>query len=817
MGSYLTMIAILAQTQTRVQFQWPYPGGWIIFIGVVLIASVFFNLRSGSGRWSRKLTLISMRVLAITVIAVMLSGWSSHEEITGKPKLIVLVDVTASMGLEDQHPTLGMEGLDHLLFRELGWDVKTFREYPEVPVGLDRSMLAKAFVTGGEGVLTPEELASGYKLRGVLKGIESDYDVQMYEFNTNVKRIAFHDQRGYQPGFDNHIITGPGSAIGDAIAEVLKIHRGQSIAGIVLLSDGLSNKGISLQRAGEIASQYDVPIIVPGVIGTHQQDDFHLSNPSGPTMAYVDEPIELAIDVTRLGNIDEQAELTFWVTEDQQKHEKVVSFEQGQSKAKLSIDYSSSMAGAKSVLVELSVPEWREYSSKHLEYWQTQTHQFDFVVEDDAINVLLIDQYPRFEFRALEDLLTRTTDSTGRLRFDVSTVLGSSDPQLAEQDSKLYTSLPESRDWLNAFDVVVLGDVSPDLLPLDTQDRLADYAARRGGGIAFIAGEQHLPSGFEGQPLAALFPASVENFESSVSSTTPGQLTLSRLGLQSSLTSLHVGNDENAALWSQLEGPYWHLQSTVLKPGSRVLLFAESESDGRVPLVTQRFFGAGRVVFHGFDSTWRWQDPRETTEYGDAYARYWIQLMRYLAGTRLGNGEKGVELSATSEHLNFGEDAEIHVRYLDPLQAPAEEDVVVQLTTGGGNSKLVRLGRDSLRQGLFSATIGGLRRGSHTVELVSSARAEEKPQRLKIFVGIEDRENMFVGGDKAALQSLASQTGGKYYEPREWDRIKVQLPKGRRVVVQELNIRLLWNSNWLILIFVSAISLEWWLRRRWYN
>ena len=85
--------------------------------------------------------------------------------------------------------------------------------------------------------------------------------------------------------------------------------------------------------------------------------------------------------------------------------------------------------------------------------------------------------------------------------------------------------------------------------------------------------------------------------------------------------------DENIDIWSQLNGPYWYLKTPALKTGVRVLTFAESEDAGQVPMITQQFAGAGRVVFHGFDSSWRWHggnsdDPAAPTWAGRMHQEF---------------------------------------------------------------------------------------------------------------------------------------------------------------------------------------------------
>src|SRR5207247_8397593 len=48
------------------------------------------------------------------------------------------------------------------------------------------------------------------------------------------------------------------------------------------------------------------------------------------------------------------------------------------------------------------------------------------------------------------------------------------------------------------------------------------------------------------------------------------------------------------------------------------------------PLILQQFAGAGRVMFFGFDETWRWRLRRDE----ELFNRFWRQAVRVLARNR---------------------------------------------------------------------------------------------------------------------------------------------------------------------------------------
>ena len=192
-------------------------------------------------------------------------------------------------------------------------------------------------------------------------------------------------------------------------------------------------------------------------------------------------------------------------------------------------------------------------------------------------------------------------------------------------------------------------------------------------------------------------------------------------------------------------------------------------------------------------------------------------MMRFLAGASVGDGKAGIEISVQSRQVEFGEDNRIYVRYLDPQQAPPEDNVVVQLTKNRLQSQIVRLSRDGIQQGVFTGTIGDLQLGKYVIEFVNPLQGSPKPKPVNFYVSTGDPEAEYLEADEDGLRQLATWTGGKFYDLEDWVRVLEELPDGRQVVAQTISERRLWNNNWFVGLFLSLMSLEWWLRRRWYN
>ena len=125
-------------------------------------------------------------------------------------------------------------------------------------------------------------------------------------------------------------------------------------------------------------------------------------------------------------------------------------------------------------------------------------------VRDDKIRVLVGVGYPSYEFRFLKTLLERDTT------IQLSTYLQDADPDYAPQDK---TALRSFR-WPGRFvgyDVIMVGDVDPRLVPRSGVANVRAFVAEKGGGVVFVAGPRFLPWLYHDVPdVAALLPIELD-------------------------------------------------------------------------------------------------------------------------------------------------------------------------------------------------------------------------------------------------------------------------------------------------------------------
>src|SRR5262249_52339698 len=160
---------------------------------------------------------------------------------------------------------------------------------------------------------------------------------------------------------------------------------------------------------------------------------------------------------------------------------------------------------------------------------------------------------------------------------DLKVLLLESDPDFAVQDRTALSEFP-SKTELNAFDVVILGDVDPqsrfDPKMTEHLKDLADFVRERGGGLLMIAGERHAPFASKASPLKDVLPIDITSDKPPDDAEIADRYrpALTPIGRTHQMFQFAPGNDqENEAIWNRLPEMYWSVSGYQLKRAAEVL------------------------------------------------------------------------------------------------------------------------------------------------------------------------------------------------------------------------------------------------------
>ena len=483
-------------------------------------------------------------------------------------------------------------------------------------------------------------------------------------------------------------------------------------------------------------------------------------------------------------------------------------------------------------------------------------------VKKDKLNVLLVEEQPRWEYRYLANYLER--DQRVKLQAvllqpaQVEQVVRPAPVRASPYNKQTLVDLmPDSKEGWAAFDLIILGDVPPEALTEQHQEWVASAVRDRGAAVVLMAGPFNLPQRYgrlrevatnpsgplgEGKSVYDLLPVYPE------SAWPPDELaahvkkgfmpTVAPEGRASVLSQFSVDEKYNAQLWSMLPPWYWHSQQTRAKPGASVVwMIGEAGSNTPDPAAASRRallatmqFGAGRVMYLAAEQTWRLRQVNGE----NLHERFWGQVIRWAAGSDLPAGGRFARFGTDKPRYVGGEPVRVMARLLDRDQlAPLTARTDVKVVARHGPDKVV--GEATLTEaadtpGLYHAELAGLPAGAAELSLqggpVEKLLADDPSVAHKtLTVDVQTRANLEqrnINADRATLARVARAGGGIALDAAYADVLAGHLPElnYRTERVEQFGLfadpggRGTRKAHWLFLgLFVTLITAEWVIRK----
>ena len=619
--------------------------GTALVIGLVIIAAtawVYLRTTPRLSHW-QKVSLIILRsaLLAMILLMLMRPVLLLTVEGTIRRSLLLLIDSSASMQIKDlrQDPddlkraAIAEGQLDPKagLGQSAGGDTASLAQLP-------RSEVLKSMLTNDRLQL--------------LAKLGQTYDLVPYSFGQTLQSLSSSDASAPPPAadaparpasfLDSITFDKPYTAIGDAVRSLLDLKRGQPVAGIFLVTDGGNNYGSQPVDAAALAQQDKVPLYIYGV-GISSPHDIIVSQVFAPEVEFAREEATASITVRSQAMKGRTAKLVLKLGDQVVSSQDIAFGDDGEQVVPMT--FTPTQKGEFDLMA--SIDPLPDEAVK-----DNNTASQRVRVIDGKIEVLYIEQKPRWEFRYLQAMLIRDR------RLDAKFLLVEGDPELSqEQNSPYLTQLPATRDEWMKYDVIIVGDVDSRLLNTNQMQDISELVANFGGGIVFLSGKNFMPDTYRRTPLEQLLPVEFEGHTSSMDTLSTRQipLELTPAGQNSSTLRLADNDDENLSIWKGLPGIYWDAHVTEAKPAAEVLLADPSPEKatraGPMPVLALQSYGAGQALFVGTDETWRWRK-----NIGEKYyTRFWGQMLLRLGLPRLLGASRLTQLTTERNHYFSGE------------------------------------------------------------------------------------------------------------------------------------------------------------------
>jgi uncharacterized membrane protein len=780
------------------QFSVSYEGlswGWAFFCLVALVAAVAWSYRYFAPRLSlfTRIGLVSLRSILIALLLLLLIRpmlLITIEESVRRP-LLVLLDTTQSMGLVDprtQADDLARAAIAQGLLNPSGGLKQSLAGLPVDSLKkLSRRQILEAVAANPQLKFWPRLYAradlSFYGFGRSLRPLGDLTPEQGHELNVDDAATFFRAMH-----YDDDL-----TAIGDGLRDLLEQQRGQPVAGVLLITDGANNSGSSPIEAAAIAKSDGVPLFVYGT-GITTPPDIRVAELSGPQISSVKEKVEMTVRLSSQGMIGKKATLQLKANGKVVDEEPLEFRADGDQEATLS--FTPDAVG--DVDLVAYVPPLPEEANQQNNSASTRIH-----ISDDKIKVLYVEGEPRWDYQYLLAMLQRDR------RIKPKCVLLNGDEGLdTGPDSTFLNALPEDKETLESFDLVIIGDVDPTLLGNARMQILNDWVSKQGGSILFLAGPKFDPAAYLGTPLEDLLPVQPEA-KTADRYQAPVQLKLTPAGESSPLLILSDDPQENKTLWDSFPGVHWTASVTQPRPGAQVLLVdptpSRSTADGPMPVMALESYGAGQSFYIGFDETYRWR-----SHVGEKYyTRIWGQIIQALSGQHSPSTQATTQLKSDRVSYLTGDRIHISGRL---FKAPGVLSFQAPTPPGGAAPapQITNLALQAVsgQAGDYRGELIAQNAGSYTYSTVNDPSVVLKFQVTEPQVELSD-----IAMNEKLLRAMAAAGGGTFL--REEDLFKLpdllSSKSNNSVTLKKIPLGF---TPYLLALMILVACLEWFWRRR---
>ncbi|MCX5659114.1 MAG: glutamine amidotransferase [Planctomycetota bacterium] len=611
--------------------------------------------------------------------------------------------------------------------------------------------------------------------------------------------------------------------------------RGQSLAGVVLISDGRDTTG---RESYLPLQELPAPVYALGFRqpppGKGAPFDLAVNAVEAPQRVLVHNAVPVKILVSK--DSGEAMEIPIQIERaGTPLLTQRVQLPAGASQKMVNLSFTPTEAG--DFTLSAHIPEQPNERSG-----ANNARLFKLRVEAEPIRVLYIEGFLRPEYTFLRNRLSNDPD------VNLVSFVRSANPDQSGSAGALAGAELITAERLKKIDVVLLGDFESRMLDEPTYAALRQWV-EDGGAMMVLGGYYNLgDDGLVSTPLKDALP--VELSAGPVYQVEePFLLRLTDEGKRH--PALYITGDatRDAALWESLPPLRGIAAVRDAKPGATVLArhphpnTDAADKLGYIVLATQHF-GKGTVALFTADTTWRWSRYLRLAGKPDTlYVRFWSQMVRWLARRDIQDPRPALAVSTDNAVYERGHKVTVRVQRNLAAMVPGQENQASQLslvvhTPDGRTTPLSPSPTADPNQ--WSATYFPDRGGRFEVHarLVANAAPaapEADPAKPPAGAsgsasGSKDLANQvcefLVHGSSlelddpatnpSVLEQIASVTGGLYADiddARAGKDLFSALPHEPRTVTETKKANV-WNSPFLLILFLTCISAEWIIRRR---
>lgn len=617
---------------------------------------------------------------------------------------------------------------------------------------------------------------------------------------------------------DDQSATPVGTDLTTSLEELRRNLQDRPVAAVFLLSDVAHNRFGERGPADAASDLQDIPVYVVPVGNPQYMRDVDLKSVYAPNVVMEDDDVVIEATLQAFDCNGESCRVELLRDGEVIQHREV-AIESDQSTRRVRFDTKIDDVGTHrfQVRVEPLKDELTE---------DNNFDQFEVNVTRNRIDVLLADGISRWEYRYLTQLFVRD----GKVNCDDLLFR----PRIkATGRRKESQGFPTNIDEWDQYDVILLGDVSTQTLPVGSQEALVSFLRDRGGTLVMIAGEEFMPHAYVNQPLEDILPVTkvedinpaeaADGYAFRVTSEGWRHHALMIADTEASTkTAWEFINRNSPMVWlseyRQARASARTLISAVPLAGS-----APQHDERRNSMLTWQPVGRGRIVYLASPETYRLRYLR-----GDRlHYRFWGQLLRWAVAAELATGSEMVSVRTDRSDYRASDTVQVVVRLNDEEGNPITDATPEAIASSGENTRItIPLERDASQPGRYVGRLDRLTPGVYRIEptgdavesLLQPDGSEEAASHTAAAASFAvrsdvNRELIDTRCDRALAQQIADASGGQVLPPTAIGEI-LSLTDLAPITTEKTDSVPLW-VQWKFLWIVFGCLFSEWAVRKW--
>ena len=733
-----------------------------------------------------------LAALRVAALLSLLAAWldferRSEHELIFPSRVAVLVDSSASMALPEAA------------------SVAATATQPAAP-GSETTVVPENVPAGAA---TATRLARAMQLLeadGLLEALGETHEISLWRFDAGAEPLVVMPRRGTsreedaarpreaavadaEPAAENAgdatsddatmrwqdqlAASGYETRLGEALLRVADREPLDVLAGVVVLTDGVTNAGVDPRVAAAELVEAGVPVLPLGLGSEQLPANIRVADVAAPSRVFPEDRFAVTASLQQQGFGGATVRCELLETQgDAVEGGRLIDAvdvrlaDEGELAAVRFDVPGLSAPGRRTLMVRITPQSATNRDDNERDNAQaTEVEVIDRVTE-----VLLMADGPTREYQFMRNVLKRDES------FAVDVLLSTAREGSSQDARAILQAFPQTPEELDRYDVIVAFDYDWRELDAIELSRLERWVERESGGLVLVAG----PVSMEGwlsashtEVIRKLSPVELRNqprllLDAPASREDPMPLEFTADGLDAEFLWLGDSRVASQTVWGEFPGVYACYDADEAKPGGTVYARARRSdallgTGDRDPVfLAGQFYGSGTVFSLGSGELWRLRAIDIP-----AFERLTTQLVRHVSQGRLLRGSRQIQLLVDRDRYALG--ATIDLRVV--LREDADPSVMprCEIVTPEGQRMPLRLTADPARPGELRGSFVGGAEGSWRIEAALPSTAAESPEETtasrRIVVRLPDRELKSPKLDRGSLEQLAGVTGGTAHFP----------------------------------------------------